>query len=154
MKYLISVTIPDDAMPSPQSQLAVTVGELDSAALERQFSYAAVWTFGGFLTAKNRTIFDSWWRAAFVQSPELAVPGHGLLWDYYLDPQTHSFVHFSEAVPHYSPPCTPREAPFVPTVQSMAVSHLIRMLIDRDCPVLLNGSTGSGKTATLLQLLK
>lgn len=129
------------------------MGELGPAARERQFSYAAVWAFGGFFTAKNRTVFESWWRAEFGRSPELAVPGRGL-WDYYLDPQTHAFVHFSEAVPHYSPPGNPREAPFVPTVQSMAVNHLVRMLIDRDCPVLLNGSTGSGKTATLLQLLK
>ena len=112
-----------------------------------------MWAFGGFLSRENKAAFDTWWRGTFTHNPALSFPEGGQVWDYYFHPGTPGFSHWGDSVPHYTPPID-NSAPFVHTVQSMAVKHLVTILIDRGFPVLLNGDTGSGKTSVLNQLLK
>ena len=123
---------------------------LSSVEVERCFLYAAVWAFGGFLTPPNKAIFESWWQNG---GTNLVLPKGGSLWDHYVRPGCSSFLKWSENMPLYAAPVDSSSAPFVYTAQSAAVKHLISVLIEGDFPVLLNGATGSGKTALLKQFL-
>lgn len=111
---------------------------------------------GGHLSSQNKLAFDQWWRDTLTE-PGLAMPGNGLIWDYYPDPETASFVPCqTEATPLLSshPECnTGSLPPFVSTSKSVTVAHLIRQLFKRGHPVLLSGNPGSGKTALIRQVL-
>ncbi len=39
--------------------------DLEDADVERYFSYACVWAFGGSLTVRSREVFSQWWRETF-----------------------------------------------------------------------------------------
>lgn len=117
------------------------------------FVYSVVWACGGFLTAENKAVFDSWWRSIACDM-KAQFPDSGLLWDFYVKPGCPTYVPWRESVPHYSPPSDTETAPYVHTVQSTAIQHVVSMLIDRCYPVLLNGAIGSGKTSLLLEALK
>ncbi len=81
-------------------------------------------------------------------------PDSGLLWDFYVKAGCPVLVSWKESAPHYSAPTDMDAVPYIHTVQSMAVQHVVKKLIDRGYPVLLNGSMGSGKTSLRLDLLK
>ena len=131
-----------------------TAGSLTALEMERHFIYSAVWSFGGFLSLENKATFDKWWRKSFSLDTELAFPEKGQVWEYYVKPGTPAYIPWSENIPNYNPPADVESAPYVHTIQSVAIVHLISLLIDRGCPVLLNGSSGSGKTSLLLELLR
>ena len=99
-------------------------------------------------------LFDYWWRTTFNPNcPEYQFPKDGTLWDYHVKPGCHSFLSWSKNLPCLTLPSDKTAPIFVPSVRSVAVTHLINSLVSRDVPVLLNGLDGSGKTALLEQLL-
>ena len=122
--------------------------------LERYFIYATTWAFGSFLSTQNKIIFNQWWRETFNRTrTELCFPENGLIWDYFVKPGLSSFSSWDEDSLHFSPPTDSTLSPFVPTVHSKSVNHLVSLMVEGDCPVLLNGESGSGKTALLLNFL-
>ena len=127
---------------------------LSDIEFELYFIYAVIWSCGGFLTATNKAKFSTWWRAKFnLKSPKLCFPSRGAVWDYYVKPGCPYFVSWSSKVPPLSLPVDKTEPPFVPTTRSVAISHLISVLISGSCPVLLNGEGASGKSSLLKQIL-
>lgn len=125
--------------------------------LERAFIYSLIWTCGGFLTKPNKLKFESWWRTTFssCSSPERRFPRSGTLWDYYTTTGSHGFLSWgtSSGSPQI-PSKTAPSPPFIPTTRSAAVTHLVKALIGRGIPVLIDGGSGSGKTALVSHLLQ
>lgn len=76
------------------------------------------------------------------------------MWDYYTKTDYHGFLSWSDNVPPLSLPENKTIPPFMHTVRSAAVSHLVSLQIRRGFPVLLNGVGGSGKTALLKEILE
>lgn len=147
----ILTLFPQSILPPPSPD-----APLSAVDIELHFIYAVIWSCGGFLTARNRAHFDNWWRTKFKSNPSNSkpcFPSGGMLWDYYIKPGTQYFVSWSSKVPPLSPAVDKTEPPFVHTVRSVAVSHLISSLISGGCPILLNGVGASGKTSLLKRLL-
>lgn len=122
--------------------------------LERYFIYAMIWSFGSFLSSHNKIIFNQWWRETFNRTnTELCFPENGLVWDYFVKPGVSGFNSWDNDSLHFSPPNDSTLSPFVPTVHSKSVNHLVSLLVEGEYPVLLNGDNGSGKTSLLLNFL-
>ena len=132
---------------TPFSQCLLTneaiTSELSTECLERGFVYAVIWSFGGFLSAHNKIIFDRWWRETFA----IPLPEDGLLWDYNL---TSDWTRFSTCTVNSVPVTRDNRPSFVPTVQSQSFQHIIGILHKQGFPVLLGGENGTGKTSLLL----
>ncbi len=124
------------------SNEAIT-SELSTDCLERGFVYAIIWSYGGFLNAHNKTIFDQWWRGTF----DTPLPEDGLLWDYNL---TSDLTRFSMCTVNAAPVTRDNRPSFVPTVQSQSFQRIIGILHKQGFPVLLSGANGTGKTSLLL----
>lgn len=128
--------------------------DVSSDELERCFIYAMIWSLGGFLTSQNKIFFDHWWRKSFnCMNEQLSFPDKGLIWDYFVKPGCTSFTSWCSDSLHLSPHMDYMYPVFVPTKQSKSVIQLFSLLIDEDCPVLLSGDGGSGKTSLLLNYL-
>ena len=126
-------------------------------SLEECFAFSVLWACGGFLSNdEKRSKFERWWAKVF---PLPSLPKDASLWDYIVRPGG-TMDHIqpcSDLVPRYSPPSSYQEqdsAPYVHTCQTVAYMYVIKLLVDRGYPVLLDGPTGSGKTSLLLRLLK
>ena len=69
-----------------------------TANLEPSFVFCAIWAFGSFLCEKDgvdyRKDFNSFWRDNFKS---VKLPNRDMVYDYYLDPQSNSFVPWKDS---------------------------------------------------------
>ncbi|EQC33295.1 hypothetical protein SDRG_09276 [Saprolegnia diclina VS20] len=125
--------------------------------IECIFVFCATWAFGGpFIVDKSvdyRKNFNELWNATFTA---VKYPKEGTCFDYFYNIETNEFEHWSSRVPKYAP--TPignaiSDTPFstivISTIDSVRLTRLVEILVNRQRPVLLVGGAGTGKTTIL-----
>ncbi len=116
--------------------------------------YAIIWGCGGFLNPSNKLSFDLWWHATFsVGSVQFRTPRGGSIWDNYYKPGSLTCSTWKNSVPSFSAFEDKSKPAFVPTVRSAALAHFLNSLISRNIPILINGPSGSGRTAAVKNAL-
>ncbi|NXB13890.1 DYH9 protein, partial [Rhagologus leucostigma] len=118
---------------------------------ELYFVFAAVWAFGGSMFQDQlvdyRVEFSKWWVAEFKT---IKFPSQGTVFDFYIDPETKKFEPWSKLIPQFEfDPETPLQACLVPTAETVRVRFLVARLLQRQRPVLLVGTAGTGKSVLL-----
>ena len=131
-------------LPSPPSP----------TGLKQWLTYSLVWSMGGHLSPQNKATFNDWWRETFTE-PDLTLPEDGVIWDYFIDPDSSRFLpcspHLTSTGPHSS--AEDSATPFVHTSKTVAMAHFANQLVRQGHPLLLVGQQGSGKTSFLNQVL-
>eukprot|EP00049_Salpingoeca_infusionum_P001275 m.46981 g.46981 ORF g.46981 m.46981 type:complete len:4526 (+) comp10948_c0_seq2:170-13747(+) len=122
---------------------------------ELYFAWAAVWAFGGALFKDQlvdyRDEFSKWWVTEFKT---IKFPSAGTVFDYYIRTEDKKFCPWGELVPKFEfDPEMPLSAALVPTTETVRVRFWVDMLMEAGHPVLLVGSPGTGKTASILNKL-
>nr|XP_054501355.1 dynein axonemal heavy chain 9-like [Agelaius phoeniceus] len=118
---------------------------------ELYFVFAAVWAFGGSMFQDQlvdyRVEFSKWWVAEFKT---IKFPSHGTVFDFYVDPETKKFEPWSKLIPQFEfDPEMPLQACLVPTAETARLRFLVARLLQRQRPVLLVGTAGTGKSVLL-----
>ena len=118
---------------------------------ELYFVFASVWAFGGTMFQDQlvdwRAEFSKWWVNEFKV---IKFPTQGTVFDYYIDNKQHKWVPWSEKVPKFTyDPEIPLQSVLVHTAETMRVSFLVDMLMEKGRPVMLVGAAGSGKTVLI-----
>ncbi|CAK4109520.1 unnamed protein product [Aphanomyces euteiches] len=130
--------------------------------IECIFVFCATWAFGGpFIVDKSvdyRKNFSELWMTTFTT---VKYPKEGTCFDYFYNIETNEFEHLSTKVPKYSPAPIgngPADTPFssivVSTIDSIRLTRLVEVLVNRQRPVLLVGGAGTGKTTILKSFLR
>ncbi|NXY74435.1 DYH9 protein, partial [Glareola pratincola] len=115
---------------------------------ELYFVFAAVWAFGGSMFQDQlldyRVEFSKWWVAEFKT---IKFPSQGTVFDFYIDPETKKFEPWSKLIPQYEfDPEVPLQACLVPTAETVRVRYFMDRLLERQRPVMLVGTAGTGKS--------
>ncbi|XP_012283270.1 dynein beta chain, ciliary [Orussus abietinus] len=122
---------------------------------ELYFVFAAVWAFGSALfqdqAVDHRTEFTKWWVNEFKQ---VKFPIQGTVFDYYIDPETKSFLPWTKRLPKFElDPDMPLQAVLVYTAETMRIRYFLDLLMAAKHPVMLVGTAGSGKTVLVSEKL-
>lgn len=158
----------------PNSTGSTSSNNLDRKAVEARFVFASIWALGGCLTvdkvADHRAAFSAWWISEHKAIP-FPVDTDCTVFDYFIDPQTNAWTHwkallpnfdFAAAVaaafcggdPHISGAPLDSAALFVPTIETVRMQYLIKLLLKDGHNAMLVGGAGTGKTSTMKDLLK
>ncbi|XP_066581161.1 dynein beta chain, ciliary [Prorops nasuta] len=136
----------------------VTTSGFSKEHYELYFVFAAVWAFGSSMfqdqTVDYRVEFTKWWTNEFKQ---VKFPSQGTVFDYFIDPETKYFAHWSERLPKFElDPELPLQAVLVYTSECIRIKYFLDLLMPEKYPIILIGTAGCGKTVLvsdkLLQL--
>ena len=131
---------------------ALTAKEL-LALLDLVFVFAIVWGAGGVLKGVQRDSFDGLIRD--LVSGEIMLPRGASIFDYVVSPEMRALIPWSEAVDDFSfDPNQPFFDIVVPTVDTVAYSHILERSVAVGIPVLLVGPSGVGKSVVALQMIR
>ena len=141
---------PPSATPAPSSTPSE---DLPKEVLERYFIFAAIWGFGSALFQDQfidwRYEFSKWWLSTF----DADFPDDTSVFNYYLDPVSKGFRRWN----HLIQPTAAGEALLdldvvslhsilIPTADTTRIKYFMDMLMRYRFPVMLVGSSGSGKS--------
>jgi len=129
--------------------------------MEKIYVFCHIWAFGGPMIIDKQTDFRKRFSDDFKQTfPTVLYPPEGDVFDYYFDSQTDQHVHWRDSLEKYVPEAIgsgPGETAFmalnVETVDSKRTKYLIDVLMRRGRNVMLVGTAGTGKTATINKYL-
>ena len=110
------------------------------------YIFAFIWGVGGAIKASSREKFSDYSRQVFSQSTSLPIVD--TLYDYYLSGK--AFKHWSEIVPEFS--FDVEKSYFslvVPTIDTVTIASLLKLLYIGNKPVLITGETGVGKSVII-----
>ncbi|XP_038180482.1 dynein heavy chain 9, axonemal [Arvicola amphibius] len=115
---------------------------------ELYFVFAAIWAFGSAMVQDQlvdyRAEFSKWWLTEFKT---VKFPSQGTVFDYYIDPETKKFEPWAKLIPQFEfDPEMPLQACLVHTSETIRVCYFMERLMERQRPVMLVGSAGSGKS--------
>ncbi|CAC5392306.1 DNAH [Mytilus coruscus] len=118
---------------------------------ELYFVFACVWAFGSVMFQDQlvdyRVEFTKWWLTEFKH---IKFPGHGTVFDYYIDAETHKFEPWTKKVMKFElDPEMPLQAALVHTAETTRVKYFLDMLVEKKRPVMLVGTAGTGKTVLM-----
>lgn len=118
---------------------------------ELYFVFACVWAFGGAMFQDQmidyRNEFTKWWVNEFKS---VKFPSQGTVFDYYIDPETKKFEHWSKRVAKFElDPEIPLQATMVPTAETTRIRYFLDILIASKRPVMLVGTAGCGKSVLM-----
>ena len=125
--------------------------------LENVFSYAMMWAFGGVMTIGKTSLDDGRKNFHEVFMPMFGnkMPKEGICFDYFWNPIEECWTDWNEHIPVYEsvpigsgPGETPFSDLFVPTCDTVRLTHLLNMLARKSRSCMLVG-TGSGKTSII-----
>lgn len=150
---------------------------LDRKSVESLFVFASIWALGGCLTvdkvADHRAAFSAWWISEHKAVP-IPVDVDCTVFDYFIDPQTNAWSHWKALLPNFDfaaavaaascgnpggdastsgAPLDPA-AIFVPTIETIRMQYLVKLLLKNGHNAMLVGGAGTGKTSTIKDLLK
>ena len=124
--------------------------------LERYFVFAVVWAFGGPLPSDGRIDyrlqFSTWWRK---ENAAVHIGETDTVFDFYVDAtEKYEFRPWSALVKKYQPdPDVPLGSVTVQTSETVRMTRLMNLLVDRGKPVIMVGTAGTGKTNLMLSKL-
>ncbi|XP_077979817.1 dynein beta chain, ciliary-like [Glandiceps talaboti] len=115
---------------------------------ELYFVFACVWAFGGAMFQDQlvdyRVEFSKWWVTEFKT---IKFPGHGTVFDYFIDQETHKFVPWGEKVSKFElDPDMPLQAVLVHTQETIRLKYFMDLLMAEGRPCMLVGNAGLGKS--------
>lgn len=134
------------------------ISEFTPEKLESIFIFCHVWAFGGALVTDKQNDFRSRFSEDFLATfPGVRIPAkEGTVFDFWFDPVKDEHVHWRESLESYIPEPIGTglaETPFtslnVETVDSKRTKYLIDVLTRSYKNVMLVGTAGTGKTATI-----
>ncbi|XP_061081745.1 dynein axonemal heavy chain 11 [Conger conger] len=133
-----------DCLLTPESTPPDSPREL----YELYFVFACVWAFGGALfqdhLIDHRSEFSRWWTK---EMRSVKFPSQGTVFDYFIDPDTNKFAPWSDRIPSFElEPDIPLQTVLVHSAESVCLSYLVDLLLQRGKPVMLVGNAGVGKT--------
>ena len=120
--------------------------------LPQYFSFCYIWVFGGNLHDSSLAKFDTFARGLLNDAINASLPPSATVWDYKVDAETGSWVKWDVPVFGYI-----KNTAFfnlvVPTVDSTRLKYVIKADIEGGFHVLIGGTSGVGKTLTILDYL-
>lgn len=134
----------------------VTPEEVEEVELicEPLFIFSLIWSIGCTGTLEGREKFDRKLREIMGQDHKYAFPQEGLVYDYCFDKESKEWKVWTETIPPYQ---VNNKLNFgeiaVPTLDSIRMKFLKKILITNKKHVLCPGPTGTGKTVNINELL-
>lgn len=118
--------------------------------LDKWFCWCMVWSVCAGADEKGRLQFDE-----FIKDLETQFPPHSTIYDYYVDVANKEYKIWDDKVNKNwrPPPNVPFFKLIVPTVDTVRNTFVMKSLILNNKPVLIVGSTGTGKTILVQNLL-
>ncbi|XP_040542548.1 dynein axonemal heavy chain 17 isoform X5 [Gallus gallus] len=120
------------------------------------FVFACIWAFGGAMFQDQltdyRAEFSKWWVNEFKT---VKFPAQGMIFDYYIDPETKKFMPWTDKVPTFKlDPEVPLQASMVHTTETVRIRYFMDLLMEKQRPVMLVGNAGTGKTVLMWDKLE
>ena len=115
--------------------------------LHHNLLYSIAWSFGAVLNTRNKITLEKWLREHFKASLDAAEDSQVSLWE-------HSMTSAQPSVDTQATGASGEFWPYVLTSKTRVLAQLVKMLMTRGVPVVLDGPTGSGKTSFLLNTLR
>eukprot|EP01135_Chromosphaera_perkinsii_P000405 Nk52_evm52s78 gene=Nk52_evmTU52s78 len=118
--------------------------------VELWFLFSLIWSYGASLTLESRTKFDM-----FIREIEGQFPSKDTIYEYFVEPNDKTWRLWETQIPSswkYNPK-TPFYKIIVPTVDTVRYNYLVKSLLANECPTLVVGEVGTGKTSVLSQVL-
>lgn len=115
---------------------------------ERYFVFAAIWGFGSALFQDQfidwRYEFSKWWQHEF----DIEFPDDTSVFNYYIDPVTKNFRRWNCLIPtgDLIDLDVSLQAILIPTAETVRLKYFMDQLLSKRYPVMLVGSSGSGKS--------
>ncbi|GAB1605440.1 dynein axonemal heavy chain 6 isoform X2 [Argonauta hians] len=118
------------------------------------FIFSFIWGLAGGISEENWDSFDTYVRNLLEDNPDAKIPVNGDLWNCYIDFESRRFESWEKIVPNF---VYNRKVPFydtmVQTVDTVRYGYLLHRCLAIQCPVLLTGDMGVGKTLIAHELL-
>lgn len=141
--------------------------------VRQMFLFALTWTVGANLDRESRKAFDTWLLrfcagdSQHSRDLSSALPP-GSVWDYSLDVRSHRWMQWEQCIAPTMYDCDrldsmPSVYPdhrihaadlWIPSTEALASATIVQILVATKFPVILHGSSGSGKTAIMHHALK
>jgi len=131
--------------------------------LEAQFAFVCIWAVGGCLLVDkltdHRALFSEWWAKEMKFT---GVPHEGTVFDYFVDSKSDGiWSPWATMVPNFDYAASglagtatlDLASVFVPTVETVRLQYLLRLLLHNGYHAMLVGGVGTGKTAIIKDLL-
>eukprot|EP00698_Gefionella_okellyi_P021807 TRINITY_DN713_c0_g2_i1.p1 TRINITY_DN713_c0_g2~~TRINITY_DN713_c0_g2_i1.p1 ORF type:complete len:3408 (-),score=943.41 TRINITY_DN713_c0_g2_i1:2225-11140(-) len=123
--------------------------------VEPVFLFSLVWSFGATADKEGFPEFDQYLRKHMMsQQCKVPFPDDGLVYDFVFDSATLQWTKWTNTVPQY---VVDVKASFhdiiVPTAESVRYTYLLNLLLTNGKHVLCCGSTGTGKTVSVVSVL-
>lgn len=133
-------------------------GKTDNTIYEMYFIFACVWAFGGALSSEGtgamnqRERFSTFWRRNFTN---VKFPDNDTVFDYFIDDTDRQFKPWDTLVKSYEhDPELEFNEIIVNTEETTQVAFIMDKLMNRQKPVLLVGTAGTGKTSLVKSKLQ
>lgn len=122
---------------------------------EKYFVFATIWAFGSALFQDQfidwRYEFSKWW---LVEFKDVSFPEDTSVFNYFIDPATKSFSKWTRLIPNIEIDLEiPLQAILVPTVETTRLKYFMDILMKKKHPMMLVGSSGSGKSVIVADQL-
>ncbi|XP_078250276.1 dynein axonemal heavy chain 11-like [Pogona vitticeps] len=122
---------------------------------EIYFAFASVWAFGGALFQDQlidyRMEFSRWW---IKEMRTVKFPSQGMVFDYFIDPDTKKFTLWNEKIPSIEmEPDVPLQTVLIHTSETIRLRYFVDLLLEKGQPIMLVGNAGVGKTILMMDKL-
>ena len=129
--------------------------ELMIATLTEQFVFATTWSIGATTSLEGRKLFDTKLRELMSTKLKIDFPPTEMVYDYKFDIKTKSWVNWLKTIRPYELKASLENYLdiLVPTVDSIRMIELVRMLVFCKKHVLTPGPTGTGKSVNINSII-
>jgi dynein heavy chain len=129
------------------------IEELETC-IEAYFIFAFVWSIGCTTNLEGRERFSNKVRELMGKDHKFKFPADGLVYDYFFKKDSKEWVVWTTTVPAYVVDTKVGYGEIVvPTLDSIRMKYLKKILLMNKKHVLSPGPTGTGKTVNINQLL-
>jgi dynein heavy chain len=116
--------------------------------------FSFIWSIATTTDISGRQKFDLWIRKLMPQLGITSFPEDGLVYDYTWDLKKKQWTSWLDTVPEYVVNTQKSfETILVPTLDSIRMKSLTKLLITNSKHVICPGPTGTGKSVNIAQLL-
>jgi dynein heavy chain len=127
--------------------------------LENAAFFALIYSIGGVLNYESQIKFSTRFRSSLPHKFQDSIPHEGSVFDYCYDVASMSWERWEGVLSRTSEADVPTSTVlsnqlFVPTVDTVRASYIVRFLLEAQRHVLLSGETGTGKSVLLSKILR